>query len=68
MKQSNFIENLQVGANVKGIVKNTPTINDQKQNGPEVAEDGKVFQVIPNTLLRNSICFLLPDHFRLYIL
>lgn len=30
---------------------NTPTINDQKQNGPEVAEDGKVFQVIPNTLL-----------------
>ena len=27
------------------------TINDQKQNGPEVAEDGKVFQVIPNTLL-----------------
>ena len=30
---------------------NTPTINDQKQNGPEVAENGKVFQVIPNTLL-----------------
>lgn len=29
----------------------TPTIDDQKQNGPEAAEDGKVFQVIPNTLL-----------------
>jgi len=29
----------------------TPTINDQKQNGPETDEDGKVFQVIPNTLL-----------------
>lgn len=29
----------------------TPTINDQKQNGPELSEDGKIFQVIPNALL-----------------
>ena len=34
-----------------GVPKTHPLSMIKKQNGPEVAEDGKVFQVIPNTLL-----------------
>lgn len=49
------VTNIDGQTNVKyGLCWNTegtPTINDPKQNGPEVTEDGKVFQVIPNVLL-----------------
>lgn len=52
------IENIDGQTNVKyGLcwdTEGTPTIDSPKQNGPEMDNEGKVFQVVPNALLDYS--------------
>lgn len=49
------VQNIKYAKNLKyGLcwsADQTPTINDEKQEGPELATDGKVLQAIPNILM-----------------